>query len=500
MEPSILWYDLETFGTNPFHDRIAQFAAIRTNFNFEQVGEAHVLYCRPADDYLPNPEACLVTGIGPTECAEKGIGEYEFAKNIYDIMMVPGTTAVGYNSIKFDDEFIRNLFYRNLFDPYSREYENGNSRWDIIDLARAARDLRPGSMNWPLGENGSPLFKLEALSAANNIAHEHAHDALSDVFATIGIAKMIKTEDPRLFHWAFSSRNRENLRKLFDLNIRPALVYSAARLTRAEGCTTLICPLGVPGEKSRQGRNTILCADLRYNPREILNLPAEEIRKRIFLPSPMEDSEHRRFPVYDIKINRCPFIAPLNTLREGEAAILGIDIDQCLARREILLREEELTTRIREIFNNPPASTLPDDPDYQIYSSFIKNTDRKQLGPIHEQLEIIAAADTNGRRELLHTFIPHIQNIKFSERERIGKLLNRLLGRSFGEDLSGKVAKNWRRFCQNRLIFPLLDEAMDINRFQKTIAALQETSTLEQKFILKDLLVYFEALEKRVLK
>ena len=499
MEPSILWYDLETFGTNPFHDRIAQFAAVRTNFHFEPLSDPLLLYCRPADDYLPDPAACLVTGITPSDCMEKGICEYDFAGKIFDAMMVPGSTVAGYNSIQFDDEFIRNLFYRNFFDPYRREYANGNSRWDIINLTRATRDLRPGNMNWPQNDEGKPLFKLEALAAANGIEHEHAHDALSDVFATIALAKRIQEENPRLFHWSFSCRTKDSLRKLFDLNIRPALVYSSSHLTRDEGCTTLICPLGVPGENSRQGRNTMLCADLRYDPREILDLSVQEIRNRAFLPSVMEDNEHRRFPIHNIRINRCPFIAPLNTLGEKDADKLGINIDQCLAHREFLLKSPNLTAKIREVFNDPPTSNLPADPDYQIYSGFIRDDDREQFPAIHQHLDAILADSGESKTAHLRRVIPIMQNMNFTEQERIGKLLNRLLGRNFSEHLSGRAAENWRAFCQNRLIFPLLDEAMDIQKFQKKVTALQDSASLEQKLILKNLLIYFDALKKRVL-
>lgn len=507
MEHSILWYDLETFGVKPYHDRIAQFAAVRTNFDLEPIGDPTLLYCKPANDYLPNPEACLVTGITPLECAERGIREYDFARKIFDTMMVPGSTVAGYNSIPFDDEFIRNLFYRNLLDPYRREYANGNSRWDIIDLARATRDLRPGSMNWPLNEKGSPLFKLEALAEANNISHDRAHDALSDVFATIGLAKLMHKEHPRLFQWAFSARSKDVLRRLFDLNARPALVYSSALLTRKEGCTTLICPLGVPGAESKQGRNAILCADLRFDPQEIFDLSVEEIRQRVFLPSVMETDAQKRFPIYNVKINRAPFIAPLNTLREVDAERLGIDIDQCLKHREFLLGQQGLSAKIREVFNSAPpftqpdASDGPDDPDYQIYSGgFIKDSDRRLLSDVHQELEIIAAAGAEERRASIGRFIPTIPNIKFTERERIGKLLSRLIGRSFGEDLSGRVAENWREFCQNRLLFPLLDEAMDIPRFEDKIATLRDKASLEQKLLLKNLLVYFNKLKEDVLK
>jgi exodeoxyribonuclease-1 len=503
MEQTILWYDLETFGTNPFHDRIAQFAAIRTNFAFEPVGDPVVLYARPADDYVPDPGACLVTGITPATCAEKGMSEYELALRMFKEMMVPGTTVAGYNSVQFDDEFVRNLFYRNLLDPYLREYAQGNSRWDLINLVRATRDLRPEGISWPEDDTGRPQFKLELLAAANGIGHEQAHDALSDVKATIGLARLIKERQPRLFAWAFKTRKKDELRKLFDLNVRPALVHSAAYLTRDEGTSTLICPVGVPGEQARQGRDTLICADLRFDPEEIMGLSVDEIRDRVFLPAARQDTVHKRFPLYSIKINRCPFIAPLNTLSDERARALEIDIDSCLKHRETLLANRDLSARIRQVFNEPPHSSLPSDPDYQIYTGgFFSDRDRETFAFVRESLEEILAADPGQRTSLMRSFLAVRETIAFEDAERIGKLISRILGRSFPEYLPPRAAQSWREFCQNRILFPLLDEAYDLQKAKKEIGQKMKdpASGVREKIILKELSDYIDELKRRTLE
>ncbi|AHC13873.1 exodeoxyribonuclease I [Salinispira pacifica] len=502
MEQSFLWYDLETFGTNPFHDRIAQFAAVRTNMKFEIIGEPVVLYCIPSEDYLPDPQACLVTGITPRECRSKGLPEYQFAREIFNIMMVPGTTVTGYNSIAFDDEFIRNLFYRNLFDPYLREYSNGNSRWDIINLVRATHDLRPEGIIWPETDEGKPQFRLERLSAANGIGHDQAHDALSDVYATIEMAKLIHDKQPRLFNWSWKHRKKDELRKLFNLNSRPALVHSSPLLTRKEGATTLICPLGVPGEGARQGRDTMLCADLRYDPSRILDLSVEEIRKRVFLPSAMEDETHRRYPVYSIKINRAPFVAPLNSLKPERADALNIDIQKCLDNRDTLLRNQDITAKIRQVFNDPPSGSLPDDPDYQIYGGFFADGDREQFPFIHRSMEELLSMDDKSRETGIREFISGVQRMNLTQKERVSKLVSRMLGRNFGSQLRGKAAQSWKEFCQNRLIFPLLNEARDIHSFRREIEKLQSRPGLQvrDKIVLKELLEYFDELKRITLE
>ena len=511
MEQSFLWYDLETFGTNPFHDRIAQFAAVRTNLHFETVGQPIVLYCKPSNDYLPDPEACQITGISPLVCREQGICEYEFAREIFEVMMVPATTVVGYNSMQFDDEFIRNLFYRNFFDPYLREYADDNSRWDIINLCRATRDLRPAGMHWPVSDAGKPLFQLSALTAANNIDHGRAHDALSDIFATIGLANLIHKAQPRLFHWAFSHRTKREVCKLIDLN--QPLIHSSSLLSREEGCSSLIHPLSSSDESFQ---NTLLCADLRYNPQDILHLSAEEIRQRVFLPSAQENETQKRFPIHRIRINRAPFLSPLSTLGSKEAEKLGININSCLKHRKILLEHPDFIVKLRAAFSDPPEtqpsinSARPQpssDPDYQIYSGFFSPADRHRFTLLQQYLDSIVATASHERKNYLSSVImPAIHKINFSEEEKIGTLIDRLLGRNFGSYLSGDAARNWRQFCRERILSPLPENAMSIQSFQAKLSAMQNKEVPnqnaeqhpEQHDLLSELLAYFDELKMQL--
>jgi exodeoxyribonuclease-1 len=161
---SFYWHDYETFGADPSRDRPVQFAGLRTDAELNVVGESLVIYSRPADDYLPHPQACLVTGISPQLALQQGVPEAEFIRQIHEELALPGTCGVGYNSLRFDDEVTRYTLYRNFYDPYAREWQNGNSRWDIIDMVRATCALRPEGIEWPLREDGLPSFRLEDLT------------------------------------------------------------------------------------------------------------------------------------------------------------------------------------------------------------------------------------------------------------------------------------------------------------------------------------------------
>eukprot|EP01041_Mallomonas_annulata_P019835 gene19835-39350_t len=209
---TFLWHDYETFGANTRRDRPAQFAAIRTDADLNEIGEPLMIYCQPANDYLPDPQSCLITGITPQLCLEKGLPEREFANRIEAEFAQPGTIGVGYNTIRFDDEITRFMFWRNLIDPYAREWQNQCGRWDLLDVVRMTYALRPDGITWPKKEDGvTPSFKLEHLSKANGLLHEAAHDALSDVRATIALARLIRQHNTKLFDFALSLHKKDRV-------------------------------------------------------------------------------------------------------------------------------------------------------------------------------------------------------------------------------------------------------------------------------------------------
>src|SRR5690606_8867344 len=207
------------------------------------IGEPLVQYCQPPQDLLPHPDACLITGITPQLARAKGIPENQFIANIHRELSAPGTCSVGYNSIRFDDEVTRYTLYRNFYDPYEREWRNGNSRWDIIDMVRACRALRPDGIEWPNNDDGKPSFELEHLTAANNLKHEAAHDALSDVYATIAVARLVKTRQPKLFDYLLKLRSKHEVAALLNLAQRKPVLHVSGMFPAERGCVALVLPL-----------------------------------------------------------------------------------------------------------------------------------------------------------------------------------------------------------------------------------------------------------------
>jgi exodeoxyribonuclease I len=176
-------------------------------------------------------------------------------------------------------KFTRNLLYRNFYDPYGREWQNGNSRWDLIDIARAARALRPEGINWPVNDDGIASFRLEELTQANNISHEAAHDALSDVYATIALARLIKQQQPKLYNYLYQNRLKPAVLELLQIGSFKPLVHVSGRFSAKQNCLAIIVPLYI----HPQNTNEVIVYDLSADPSELLALEASEIQQRLFV-------------------------------------------------------------------------------------------------------------------------------------------------------------------------------------------------------------------------
>ncbi len=386
MPPTFYWYDLETFGQDPRRTRIAQFAGLRTDAELNPVGEPLVLYCKPADDLLPSPEATLITGITPQHALRAGIAEAELIGHVLDEFAAPQTCVAGYNSLRFDDEFVRYALYRNFHDPYEREWRGGNSRWDLLDMMRLAHALRPDGMAWPLrataaqgranvagaGSAGAPSFKLTDLSAANGIGHEHAHDALSDVQALVGLAKKLKQAQPRLFDYYLGMRDKRRAAALLDVANMTPVLHVSGKYSAARGSAALVAPIC----RHPQIDNRVIVFDLDADPEALLALDPEDIADRLYTPTADLPEGESRIPLKEIHLNRCPALVAFGHLRADDLARLRIDADLALRRVEALRAAEGLAAKVRQVYARPRDARVVD-ADAGLYDGFLPDHDRK---------------------------------------------------------------------------------------------------------------------------
>lgn len=428
---TLYWHDYETSGIDPARDRPLQFAGVRTDENLELVGTPLRLYCQPDPDLLPQPAACLLTGITPQKAAREGVAEPDFAARIVAELGAPGTCGVGYNSLRFDDEFTRFLLYRNFHDPYEREWRGGNSRWDIIDMLRLARALRPEGMNWPDREDGSSSFRLEDLAATNGIVHDNAHDALSDVLATIALARRVRECQPELYRYVYAHRHKRQLLPLLDPARRRPVLHVSGRLPRERGYTALVLPLA----RHPANANAVICFDLLGDADALIALDAEAIRARVFTPAAEFAAGIERLPLKAIHLNRCPVVATPKLLDAAAARRLGIDLDRCETNWHKLFAVD-LTAKLGQVFA-PQAMPVPADAETALYAGFLSDAERG----------LLAAVRTGRGMEL------DPARLAFRD-PRYRELLFRYRARYFPETLTPVEQENWSDFRRWRLTDP----------------------------------------------
>ncbi|MCK5903312.1 MAG: exodeoxyribonuclease I [Cocleimonas sp.] len=428
-ETTLLWHDYETWGINPRRDRPSQFAAIRTNLNLEPIGQPIEFYCRSGHDFIPHPEAVLITGITPQRTQEFGVTEAEFFQQINTVFSKAGTCGVGYNSIRFDDEVTRFGFYRNFIDPYAREWQNGNSRWDILDLVRMTHALRPEGIHWPLNDKGEVSFRLEHLTAANNIEHTGAHDALADVHATIAMARLIKTVQPRLYDYYFKLRKKEEAAKLLNVYSHNIVLHVSGMFPAHQGCIAPLYPLMV----HPRNKNEIICFDLRQNPELLLRLSAEDISTNLYTPHDEREENNPRVALKGVHLNKSPALSPPNTLNPAQAKKWQINWDEIEAHRQTLLSNNALLQRLKVVYGQK-VDFDNNDVDSALYDGFISASDRKICNQI-----------INSSPEALAVLQP-----AFSD-QRLVTLYPRYRARNWPATLTREEQQEWQEFCLARL-------------------------------------------------
>ena len=465
MAQTFFFYDLETSGLNPRQDRIMQFAGQRTDMDLEPIGEPYNLLVTLNDDTLPSPDALMVTGITPQKTVKEGYSEAQFARMLSEEIFMPDTIAVGFNNIRFDDEFIRHLLWRNFHDPYEWSWKDGRSRWDLLDVVRLTRALRPEGIKWPLDAKGEPSNRLELITSANGIAHENAHDALADVTALIAVTKLIKQKQPQLYNYLLKMRDKKVVQQLVNVDDKKPFVYASGRYDKEFAKTTVAFPLTT----SRNGG--VVVYDLRYDPTPFVELSTEELSKKIFASREERQAENFvKLPVKELQYNRCPAVAPLGVLGQGDGwQKISLDLETVQKHQNILLDNPDFAEKLRSIFENKPAFKKLPDPEAQLYDGFLNDRDRLRV-------EAVRNAD---ERELAD-FHPEFQD------ERLAPLLLHYKARNFPRSLSEDDLAQWETWRAQHL-------QAQLPGFMASLQRLAPTATDEQQFILQELQLWAES-------
>lgn len=466
MAQTFFFYDLETSGLSPRDSRIMQFAGIRTDMDLNPIGEPYNILVKLSDDTLPSPDALMVTGITPQQTVSDGYTEAEFAKLLTSEVCVEDTITVGFNNIRFDDEFVRHLLWRTFHDPYEWCWRDGRSRWDLLDVVRMTRALRPEGIVWPVVDD-KPSNRLELLTKENGIDHFKAHDALSDVEALIAVTKLIKTKQPQLYSYLLEMRDKNKVKKLINLEDQRPFVYTSGRFDSDFHKTTVAFPLA-PGKNGN-----VVVYDLRHDPNFFINLSMDELKRKFY--APWEERKAEDFvplPVKELQYNRAPAVAPLGVLeQEGGWGRIGLNVATIEKHKNMLLAAPHFAENIRSLFENRAEFKKHPDPEAQLYDGFLNDRDRLRL-------EAVRGAN---ERELAD-FYPEFTD------ERLGPLFLHYKARNFPRSLSEDEARQWEQWRFTRLSTQLPD-------FMKSLQRLSAIITDENKqFILQELHLWAESI------
>ena len=474
------WHDYETFGADPARDRPVQFAGLRTDANLNVIGDPLVLFSRPANDYLPQPGACLVTGITPQQALAEGVSEHAFIRRVHEELATPGTCGVGYNSLRFDDEVTRYTLYRNFYDPYAREWQNGNSRWDLIDVVRTAYALRPEGIEWPLRDDGLPSFRLEDLTHANGISHADAHDALADVHATIALARLLRERQPRLFDHLLNHRDKHSALAALDLASMKPVLHVSGMFGAARHNIALIVPLAM----HPKNKNEVICFDLMADPAQLADLDAAGLAKLLYTPTVDLPEGVPRPGLKTVHVNRCPVLLTAKFADPATAQRLGISGALC---REHLaaLRDyrdadpESFTDKMQAIYRERRFAEHTD-PDLMLYGGgFFSDADKRLMDQLREL----------DPYELAGASFPF-------EDGRLPEMLLRYRARNFPDTLTGEERAAWEEYRFARLTDPEAGASLCMEAFHEEIETrlVSEGLSGEDRRVLEALLEYGDSL------
>lgn len=459
MHETLFFYDLETSGLSPRTDRVMQFAGIRTDLDFNPIGDPINLLVQLPDDTLPSPDAVMVTGITPQMTRADGITEREFARFFSEEVATPGTTIIGYNSVRFDDEFIRNLLWRNFYEPYTWQWQDGRSRWDLLDVVRITRALRPDGINWPTTPEGKPTNRLELITKENHITHEHAHDALSDVEALIAVTKLIKEKQPQLFNFLYKLRSKRAVQDLINLDNPQPFVYCSGRYSSEFSHTTVAVPI------AKDELGNLLVYDLRHNLDDLL---AVETTAQNFFPI-----------VKKLQYNHCPAVAPLGVLEKSDGwTKIGLTKEQVKKNLATLQSHPEFIRRMTELPR--PEYSEAEDVESKLYDGFIGQQD-----------QTLCATVRNNDADRLADYHPPFHD------DRLPELLLHYKAKNFPESLAANEQDKWEQYRRARLERQAPAFLSALGRIQGHLAEdhpYGSRSVEDCAFLAEELMLWYESL------
>ncbi len=331
--PNYVFYDFETCSSNVSYGQIIEAAAVLVNDNFQEL-DRFESRCKLSPGIIPEAMALLVNKTSSKMLKERNLSHYQMIRQMMDkFNQWKNSIFIGYNSVEFDEEFLRRTLFKNLEYPYLT-VTNGNERGDLLGLARAAHLYYPDCIKTPISDKNNPLFKLEQLAPMNNIKHDKAHSAMGDVLASIGIAKLLYKKAPNVWKASLMTTNKDKCLQI----IKEETLFCTNFFYGGKAIPFILTYL------CQHPWNYAFCFDLKADPSYYFNLSIQELKKEIFYAKPkvMRTIKHKKHPII------------MN-------ASYGINFDNYKQLGLSKLRERAELIRENKDFANKVSSILEDD-------------------------------------------------------------------------------------------------------------------------------------------
>ena len=286
--PNYVFYDFETCSSNVSYGQIIEAAAVLVNDNFQEL-DRFESRCKLSPGIIPEAMALLVNKTSSKMLKERNLSHYQMIRQMMDkFNQWKNSIFIGYNSVEFDEEFLRRTLFKNLEYPYLT-VTNGNERGDLLGLARAAHLYYPDCIKTPISDKNNPLFKLERLAPMNNIKHDKAHSAMGDVLASIGIAKLLYKKAPNVWEASLMTTNKDKCLQ----TIKEETLFCTNFFYGGKAIPFVLTYL------CQHPWNYAFCFDLKADPSYYFNLSIQELKKEIFdvKPKVMRTIKHKKHPI-----------------------------------------------------------------------------------------------------------------------------------------------------------------------------------------------------------
>jgi len=404
-----VFYDTETTGTDAAFDQILQFAAIRTDDLLNEL-ERFEVRCRIAHHVVPSPGALAVNRIGADRLSDPTLSSWYQANCAIHAKLRAWSPAIfiGYNSIGFDEDFLRQGFYQNLLPTYLTN-TGGNTRADVLTMAQAAMLAMPGTLVIPTDDKGKARLKLDMVAPANGFNSHNAHDALGDVEATIHIARLLMARVPPLWQ------------AMMNVSRKPSVIsftssHPVFLLGEASGAAGSLKPVTLIVRRPDYDA-ALAVFDLRTDPQPLLALNEEELLKVL---------TQRNSPIRSVRANAQPIVLPLALAPSAAAAIDG---SLLTARAAMIRGDEEFQKRVARAMvaryaDRPESAHI----EQRIYGGFPAQDDEVRMQQFHaapweKRFELTQAMQDSRYREfgirILHAEMPEV--LPSEERVRMGQ-------------------------------------------------------------------------------